>query len=166
VKTKDTDSEGDVLDWLSSRTPHVFAADWSRPAGLGAIHEQPEGVKAMPEQVELTGRQKFELAMLCDEVEEHGANLTAVFAKLIQFIAAEGITIEHFGKLDRSGDSLLHAVTATGIFRHPEDYEPHSLGHRALVAAGFAKPEEDESATNGGCSRTNPQRRGEPSKAR
>jgi hypothetical protein len=104
----------------------------------------------MPEQAELTGRQKFELAMLCEDVEEQGADITAVFARLIRYVAAEGITIEHFGKLDRSGDSLLHAVTATGIFRHPEDYEPHSLGHRALVAAGFAKPEEDEPATNGG----------------
>jgi hypothetical protein len=41
VKTKDTDSEGDVLDWFSSRTPHVFAADWSRPAGLGSSTSNP-----------------------------------------------------------------------------------------------------------------------------
>lgn len=92
----------------------------------------------MPEQVELTGRQKFELAMLCDEVEQPGDTMVTKFANLICYVAAEGITIEHFGKRDRGGKGLLHAVTATGIFRHPEDFGPGSLGHRALVAAGFA----------------------------
>ncbi len=86
---------------------------------------------------ELTGRQRFELALFCVEVEEPGSNMVETFASIIRFAAAEGLTVAMFSKRDRSGYSLLHAATAVGILRNPDDYPPESLGGRALAAAGI-----------------------------
>ncbi|MCE9567794.1 MAG: hypothetical protein K8U57_37825 [Planctomycetes bacterium] len=94
----------------------------------------------MSTEQELNGRQRLELALLCEDVEVPGSDFTATFTALVAYVASEGITPEHLAA-PRDRVAFTYAYTAALTVRHPDDFEPGSLGYRALVAAGCKPPD-------------------------
>ena len=97
-------------------------------------------------EVELSGRQRLELAMLEDDAdaaarEPDRSKYVGALATIARYARAEGLTLEAF---DRSGDSmnLNRCYTATGIAQHPSGFLESSgcMGATVLFAAGFAPP--------------------------
>lgn len=90
---------------------------------------------------ELNGRQRLELALLCDDYEQAGRSrdphrFAAANAALVRYVVAEGLTPAHFRSRGESID-LNPGYTAALMATYPDDFEPGSLGHKALTLAGF-----------------------------
>ncbi|VTT99012.1 unnamed protein product [Gemmataceae bacterium] len=83
---------------------------------------------------ELSGRQQFELAMLCDDVERAGSDATPALTELVRYVHRERIGPEDF--TDRDHAALIQAHTAAVMAVNPTDFVDGSAGYRILLAAG------------------------------
>ncbi len=88
---------------------------------------------------ELNGRQRFDLAMLCDGYERTPGDGIAEMAAIIRYIEAE--LIER-GQISRHDEVALNAgCTALRLLNHRNDFVIGSFAFEVLKEAGFIDPD-------------------------
>lgn len=85
------------------------------------------------EKSELSGRQRFEMALLCVDAEEYEYGVA--LASLVRFVAAEGIVPDQFDDHDRF--VLNPAFTAALMVSDKQPPTCDCLAARVLRAAGI-----------------------------
>ncbi len=88
---------------------------------------------------ELNGRQRLELAMLCDASERTSGDGIAEMGALIRFLEAEQISRDQISRHDEV--ALNAGCTALRLLSHRNDFVIGSFAFEALKEAGFIDPD-------------------------
>lgn len=106
----------------------------------------------MPNHVrELSIGQRFQLGILCEEFDQsvaagyprppaddrERAAVVAGTARIARYLADQGIGWKHFREDDK--EDYRQAFFAAVLLRHPHDYDPGTLAHDILAAAGLIR---------------------------
>lgn len=83
---------------------------------------------------DLSGRQRLELAMLCDDFERAGSDPTPALTALVRYVHRERIGPEDFTEHDHM--ALIHAHTAAVMVADASFFTPDSTGFEILMAVG------------------------------
>lgn len=84
---------------------------------------------------ELNGRQRLELALLCEDYEGAPDQGLAGMCRLVDFVVAESINPDQFGRRDKT--ALNPGYTASLMVTYRHDFEPGSFGNTVLIASGL-----------------------------
>ncbi len=88
---------------------------------------------------ELNGRQRFELALLCDASERTSGDGIAEMAAIIRFLEAEMIGRDQIATHDEVG--LNAGCIALRLLSHRNDFVIGSFAFEVLKEAGFIDPD-------------------------
>jgi len=87
----------------------------------------------------LKGRQRFELAMLCDSFEQTGCMGVPEMAAIVRYVEAERIELEQFNKHDQT--ALIFGCAALRLLAHRDCFVVESFSYQVLREAGFITPD-------------------------
>ncbi len=89
---------------------------------------------------ELNGRQRLELAMLCEDFDRAEGDVEAEqipeMVALVRYVARESISRDHFSEHDSRG-ALHTAYVGASLLHRRERVLPGSFEHKVLAYAGF-----------------------------